>query len=95
MKSIFSTTDISDLPESLKKELSKGVRKDGVADRIVALFDETTGKTLTSRQILIGYYRKYGEEKTMEQIIGSLHTLKNTGRVKMLSRGLYEKGKQS
>ncbi len=74
MKDIFDLTNVDDIPEDVKKDISVDV----FATRIITLF-ELAKRELSIDEITVGYYRKYKnietERKTKKQIMGKVYNM--------------------
>jgi len=79
-KNIFDLKNLSDIPEVLIPELNI---TSAIDDKILALFKKKKNRTLNLSEIVIGYYRLYGEEKSRKYFMVTLY--------RMYKKGLVEK----
>ncbi len=92
MNNIFDLTNVDDIPEDVKKDISVDV----FATRIIALF-ELAKRELSIDEITVGYYRKYKnietEPKIKKQIMGKVYNMsrERTPRIKSVEgkKGIY------
>lgn len=75
MSDLFDLTDISDIPPELIQELNLASDIDVV---ILGLFEEAK-KPLNLNELLIGYYRKYKENKTRQYMMTTCYRLVKKG----------------
>jgi len=75
---IFDLTNSSDIPDSLKKEIS-AFKRDEFEKRLIELF-KIAGGGLNLDQVQVGYFRKYGEVKERRTITAKLYNMCRTER---------------
>ena len=81
-KNIFDTEDLTDIPASLHKQLYL-THFHVSTKKLLALF--TMQAELSINEIILGYWREYGKDKTRQWALSNLHNL--------VKRGLIEKVK--
>lgn len=84
MTDIFDLTNCSDLPPELKCELYLSAAQTAKMQLLELL--QISGKPLNISQFLVGYYRKYGEQKTRSWMVGQLYKLSKAGAIKPTGR---------
>ena len=78
MDDIFDLDDLADLPPELIKELNLA---SDVDTKLLELFREA-GKELNLTQLLVGFYRKYGEKKSRQYMMTTCYRLVKKGFLK-------------
>jgi len=82
-KNIFDLKNLSDIPEVLIPELNL---TSAIDDKILALFKQKNNRTLNLSEIVIGYYRLYGEEKSRNYFMVTLYRMYKKGLVEKTSK---------
>lgn len=87
---IFDLSNLSDLPENLASEL----RLESVIDKkIIALFKEKT--PLNYNEIIVGWFRKYGQVKSRGYFRTSLYRMSKKGLIEPTNKkGEYDLPKE-
>lgn len=92
-RNTFDFTDLSDIPNEVKSELSK---KGFVKDRICNLLKSSLSVRpdgLNIDEILVAYYRQHKEKVTRDTMYVHLNRLKVLGRVKKVrNKFIYVEG---
>jgi len=73
----FDLDDLSDISEQVRKELNR--KNSTIIGKILQLFNFK--QTLTVDEILVGFYRKYGELMKRNYLQNRLYTLCKTNRI--------------
>ena len=82
---IFDLDDLSDVPSSLAEKLSNGL-----FSKVLYLFSLKSGRPLNISQLIVGFYRVYGREKTRMQMTGICYRMYKSGLLKKTKkRGEY------
>lgn len=79
-KEIFNTKNLSSLPSSLAREISK--KKSGKSESMILSLFEFTSKKLTIEQIMVGIYRLHEEIKEKKWVKASIYRLVRTNKLK-------------
>jgi hypothetical protein len=79
--SIFDLKDLSDIPDELMEQLNLTSRTDRL---FLDLFKEKSPLNIT--ELLIGYFRKYGELKTRNYIMVNCYRMSKKGLIKPTKR---------
>lgn len=85
---IFDLAETDDLPKKMVARISVASLARGDL-RILSLFD--IKKALTATEVMVGLYRKFQLERSIQSIHTALHHLKKDGLLKKMRRGIYEK----
>ena len=75
MSDIFSLKDLSDIPESLKQQITD---KDTPQKKLLDLF-LVAQRPLNISECLLGYYRKYEIEMSRNAMVGMLYKMAKNG----------------
>ena len=85
-KDLFNAVDMDDIPKELKQQLNK---KRLLKNKIMSLLQEAMSVTnnvgVTVDQILVAYYREYGEVVTRRSMLSHLARLKQVGKIKKIN----------
>lgn len=86
---LFNITDFDGLPNELVFEIERGRRAQSasITSRIYKLFEKK--KMLTINEILVGYFRSYGEVLKRDKIGGLIGSLVNSHKVRRCGFGIY------
>ena len=85
---IFDLENVNDLPEEMRP-----ARRDTKVERILKLF-EIANKPLSSAQLAVGFYRKYGEQINRSILYAYLqHMSCRMKAIKKVNRGVWELNK--
>lgn len=84
---IFDAKNISDIPVSLKNQLSC-LRRSKETKELMSLFE--IKNRLTIDEILIGLYRKYNREQSRVWVTTTAYNLTRKGIIKRFQVGEYE-----
>lgn len=77
---IFDISDLSDIPQEIKKGLRVLGKRDGFGSSLIKIF-ELAGRELSIDEVTVAYYRllkrrkKAGRVKTRKQIMGKLYIM--------------------
>ena len=92
MINIFDLSNVDDIAEEVRKDLSVDVFE----THIIELF-ELAKRDLSVDEVTVGYCRKYDEVKTKKQIMGKLYNMSRATKPKIESvphkKGIYRKKK--
>lgn len=73
LQNIFDLSNVSDIPHEIKEQLGF-LNKNNFEEQLVELFT-TANMELNLDQIMVGFYRKYGETKERRAIINKLYNM--------------------
>lgn len=87
IESIFNVEIVSDLPETLTKQLLSYTSGRHGTSKLLQLF--ALKSNLTTNEILVGYYRVFNEIKKRATIVSGLHYFVRKGCLKRVDTSTY------
>ena len=86
MPDIFDTSDVSDLPEELQREV---IRPTGGAPKIYEPIFSQAGRPLTIREVMVARYRLHGKVMSRRMCGTILNVMMKRGQLVRVARGTY------
>jgi len=89
-RDVFDLNNIEDIPDSTKNQLRINMIREG-AQNLLLLFN--IKEELSIDEIIVGFSRKYKEEKTRSWVSSNLHNLSKKNLIEKVNgkRGVYRK----